>query len=589
MRILAVEAIPEDTALARQWNALVLRSPHPEVFYTYEWSLAVSRSHKEAFEPLLCLAYDQERLTGVVAFARPQAKPDEISFLTATTADYCDFLSAPEHRSEFIAGVLSELKTRGVTKFRFPNLPADSASVGVLQSISGQLCLHRHSRRGYLCARVVLGSEENRFALKQSVTGKKRLRRNLRELSKHGDVRFLDEKEWHRLEPLLLPFCRAHVARFLATGRISNLIDAERRAFLHELARQLSTPGWVSLSRLLVAGETIAWNYGFQFEGSWFWYQPTVASDRKFSDFSPGYCLLAHIIENACTDPRFEVVDLGLGAEEYKDRFATANRETLYTVLNDSWIAHAQTVIRYRVAKIAKMFPRAERGIRFFLSACSKLQQRALKQSPSTLLRGLASSAWRSIASRQKILFFERTVPMEKIPGYVLQPLNSDLLGAAAIRYAENPETLQYLIRAAKRYSSGLGSGFALLGHDGIPTYFCWSADVSEIYRTRSESVPMVAENAAAIFDCFTPGSSPERSHAKAAISTLAAELEAAGRSVWFCCDAGDRLALESVQPLGFSFRFSVPGASLLAVSGERANGSSRLKSAKIAPPVHAA
>ena len=90
----------------------------------------------------------------------------------------------------------------------------------------------------------------------------------------------------------------AHVARFLATGRISNIATAQRRVFLSELARLLSGSGWLALSRMLVADRPIAWNYGFCFHGSWFWYQPTF--DSSYERLSPGYCLLSRIISEAC-------------------------------------------------------------------------------------------------------------------------------------------------------------------------------------------------------------------------------------------------------------------------------------------------
>ena len=46
MRLVLHREIPEDNILAGQWNQLVQQMEFPEVFYTYEWSLAVSRAYQ---------------------------------------------------------------------------------------------------------------------------------------------------------------------------------------------------------------------------------------------------------------------------------------------------------------------------------------------------------------------------------------------------------------------------------------------------------------------------------------------------------------------------------------------------------------
>ena len=43
--------IPEDANLRQQWNALVQRVDQPQVFYTYEWSLAVHRAYHSTLRP----------------------------------------------------------------------------------------------------------------------------------------------------------------------------------------------------------------------------------------------------------------------------------------------------------------------------------------------------------------------------------------------------------------------------------------------------------------------------------------------------------------------------------------------------------
>ena len=73
----------------------------PKVFYTCEWALAVQSAYEASLKPLLFLGYEGDDLVGVACLS---ADPGEqtVSFLNATTADYCEFLSHPERRAEFV-------------------------------------------------------------------------------------------------------------------------------------------------------------------------------------------------------------------------------------------------------------------------------------------------------------------------------------------------------------------------------------------------------------------------------------------------------------------------------------------------------
>ena len=145
-------------------------------------------------------------------------------------------------------------------------------------------------------------------------------------------------------------------------GRTSNLAAPQRQIFLRELARLLSSSGWVSLSRFLVGDQPIAWNYGFRFSGSWFYYQPTL--DAGWQQFSPGVCLLSKMVEQACDDPAISLVDLGLGAEGYKERFASAVRRTLHFTISSSSLRCVKENVRYHTASALKFSPRLEHWVR---------------------------------------------------------------------------------------------------------------------------------------------------------------------------------------------------------------------------------
>lgn len=368
MRLAVYREIPDDDVLAHQWNELVWKMECPEVFYRYEWALAVSRAYRDSITPLLMLAYEQDSLVGVVALAMNPSQ-NEATFLAGTTADYCDFISRPELRSDFVARVLSELLNLKVRLLVLANLPADSTTSSALP-----LAAHTHeyslfSRPAFRCAQVVLSTSEQRKSTKQSVARKQMLRRHLRSMAKIAPVEVRHLKSWEDIAAALPKFEQAHVARFLSTGRVSNLARAERRTFLAELANLLSGTGSITLTSLNVGEEPVAWNYGFQFAGSWFWYQPTF--DFRFQRYYPGLCLLAKIVEEACDRPDLNRVDLGLGAEGYKERFATATRQTLHVTITASTARHLKEIVRYHAASAIKSSPPLEHYVRRLLGRTS--------------------------------------------------------------------------------------------------------------------------------------------------------------------------------------------------------------------------
>jgi CelD/BcsL family acetyltransferase involved in cellulose biosynthesis len=364
LRLVLHREIPEDDRLACQWNGLVLQMECPEVFYTYEWALAVSRAYSSSVAPLLILAYDQDSLVGVVALATDSMRRGTF-FLTSATADYCDFISSPANREDFVSLVLGELRRLRIPALVAANLPADSVTSSAFPTTTEPQRYRAFSRPAHLCSQITLGSSVERRKLRDVVANRKALRYSLKCLASFGPLSIDHLKSHETLQTSLPEFIRAHIARFSATGRHSNLAHPERQAFLIELAGLLSTAGWIVLSCLRVGDNSVAWNYGFKFSGSWFYYQPTFNNDWR--KFSPGFCLLSKIVEAACDDSAVERVDLGLGAEGYKKRFATGTRQTLDVTVTASTTHYLKEAARYHVATAIKSSPRLEHGVRRML------------------------------------------------------------------------------------------------------------------------------------------------------------------------------------------------------------------------------
>jgi CelD/BcsL family acetyltransferase involved in cellulose biosynthesis len=375
LRLVLHREIPDDPHLGDQWNALVGRMESPEVFYTFEWALAVNRAYRASIKPLLFMGFEGEELAGVAALATIPGD-DEVFFLAGATADYCDFVALPEHRLEFVNAVLAALRQQKRSRLVLANLPAESSTRAALASVMPQLGYRLFSRPAYDCAQVFLRTPEEQQLVRQLVLRKRTGRRQIAAMEEIGPVRLDHLKSAGEIVQALPDFARTHIARSLSANRLSNLTSSERSAFLQELAESLSPKGWIIFTRLSVGDTAVAWNYGFKFGRKWFCYLATF--EGSWQQHSPGFCLLSKIVEEACdnNENEVEVVDLGLGSEAYKNRLATGSRQTLHVIATSSLRQWTREVIRYRTVSAIQTFPRVENWLRVGRDRGSRLLQR---------------------------------------------------------------------------------------------------------------------------------------------------------------------------------------------------------------------
>ena len=355
-----MEKIPEDPRTILAWNNLVFKMERPEVFFTHQWALAVNRAFSDSFRPLTFLIYQSDWLCGVAALATNREAPAQAFFLTASTADYCDVVSEPQHRAIVLAAVFEHMGRLGLRDLVLANVPSESHTLRAIKAVAKSQGFHLHDRLAYECSFISLGDEEQRRTVVRSFT-RKHGRARLKKLGQLGPFRVAHLTN-EQLPAALPSMIAAQISRFLSANRLNPLIRPERRLFLVELASLLSSVGWLNVSQLEVNGLPIAWNYGFQFCDSWFWYLPTF--DIQYKQFSPGSCLLQLLAREACADSSVRRLDLGLGDEVYKRRFSNAISKTRYLRLSKSMPRHLAGMCRYLLAASAGRFPAVDKRLR---------------------------------------------------------------------------------------------------------------------------------------------------------------------------------------------------------------------------------
>ncbi len=556
LRIVSCRSIPEDPELKRAWNELVYQMDRPEVFYTYEWALAMERAYGHTLQPWIFLGYEDENLVGAVALARGPSDA-AVTFLGVITADYCNFVTAPQKRARFIDAVFAELKNAAVGDLTFASVPLASASVTAIAAAASKYGFHMSSHPAATCARVNLPSEERNLLKKNA---KHKLQRKLKAWEKKGPVAIRHRQSWEEVEGLIPAFLSAHVARFLTTGRISNIARVERQVFLSELAKLLSRAGWFMLSILDFCGRPAAWNYGFVFAGNWFWYQPTF--DSKYGEYSPGSCLLAGLVAEACDKPNVDSVDLGIGDEAYKDRFANAANPTVNLELTSSRLRLVSRFWRRKIVEGARKSNTVERLLRNARERFRRLHGRVKKSGTWNTIRWLASRLTRLVISRDEVWFYEWPTDPDttsRFGALKLVPLTFETLGAAGLIYGSEQNTMDYLRRTGGRFADDHVEGYALVDENGRTVHFAWTTNRDEFYVDELKfRLPNSDPNAAMIFDCWTPESARGRGYYGIAASLVACNLVEQGRAPWIFASAANAPSSHALAKTMFTRRYSL-------------------------------
>jgi len=553
MEITVHQEVPNDAKLREQWNTLLPEMERPEIFYTHEWAVSVSRAYAAGLQPLLITAHEGARLKGAVALAA-DASRKKFSFLAASTGDYCDFVSAMDDREEFIRCVMSELRRQGAREICLANMPADSVSQKSVLSLAKGAGYSTFQRVAYRCARVSIGSLDDRTRTHRS--SQNRLKRMSKLWARHGEITVHHHHDWEGLSAEFQDFTVAHVQRFLATGRTSNLISSERRAFLLELGRLLARQGWLALSTLKLNGRTVAWNFGFRFAGKWFWYQP--AFDIEIAHLSPGSYLLSEVLRGACEDPETHTVDLGLGEEGYKQRYLNSGRLTMH-ITASSPVSKLLGVVRYRSAELVKRSPRVEQSVRALVAKATHAQQTVARDGTAKAIAHYAGRAAETLIGTREVSFFECTNQRPSATILSLQPISNRLLARAVMEHAKDAQMVEYAIRSAERLTSGNASGYALTTEAGTPVHFCWVAPFEGFYLSELRQVlKEPAPNAVLLFDCWTPSALRGKGYYGGCIAAVANLMLAQGKRPWIFSAASNASSLRGIEKSGFVPRFSL-------------------------------
>lgn len=432
----------------RLWNA----SPRREIFQDFGWI----RAFWKAYGQNMCLCspvvFEGRKVCGILPLV---VQRHTLQFLGAPGSDYNDILCQVHSAADALRIALEAvLYLRGTWKTCIlANLSSESLIIRHLQDLPNHLKKRLKRMFGCSCPTIVLG--ENPANVLTPLLRKESLRRHSSQLQQLGQLVFRHLENKADIRQHLIKFFKQHIERWAMIGRSSHFLQPATRHFYAALVEELDASRQLRFGVLELAGQPIAYHFGFELDGKFIWYQS--AFDVDYWECSPGEVLLGELLRYAGENGLREF-DFTVGGEAYKGRFANQFRENfivyLYSPSNRIWSYLDHTVRQVqksfrRAKQILERRPRTRRAIKRNALQVSTLFGRAhhlfKREGLLRLSLRAATAARNSVWARDELLFFSPTKQLQRTEAGLRGSDNSDLriakgtLGDLAVLSLENP------------------------------------------------------------------------------------------------------------------------------------------------------
>ncbi|RPJ28290.1 MAG: GNAT family N-acetyltransferase [Chloroflexi bacterium] len=313
------------------WNTLVEQSiadtPFSRHEYLSEWwqTLGGGEWLRQNAELVLISATENDRLIGIAPLFITEYEGQRALMLVGSIeiSDYLDLIVRVEDLPGFLSGLLDFLVSSCAEDWSaldWYNLPDDSPTLAALKAEADKRGWTHQEEVYRPTPRIPLSGSFDEYLARIDKKQRHEIRRKMRRAAEsEKNVRFYVIDGTADIETEINDFFHLMVQ------------DPNKEEFLHPAMREQMTAtlrnahaqGYLWLGFLEVAGSKAAASLNFDYKNKLWGYNSGVG--REHMELSPGWVLLAHVIQWCCENGRSEF-DFMRGDEEYKYRFGGVNK-----------------------------------------------------------------------------------------------------------------------------------------------------------------------------------------------------------------------------------------------------------------------
>ncbi len=334
MHIEIIRSLPELTDLAKEWNDLLLKSARNVPFLRHEyltaWWRGLGGGEWERGELFVAIArHETGELAGIAPLFLTENREGQPALMllgSIEISDYLDVIASPEDLPAFLEALLGHLAGDQLARARvldLYNLLEDTPTIPAMQAAAEKMGWSTNLEALQHCPYIPLPGDWEKYICGIDKKQRHEIRRKIRRADEYYlPVHWYIVQDGEKLDQetddfLGLMAHDADKARFLTP---------EMRQQLHSIVHAAYTAGWLQLAFIEVNGEKVAAYLNFDYMNHVWVYNSGL--DFRYGDLSPGWVLLAHLLEWAIENQRASF-DFMRGDEQYKYRFGAIDRRVM--------------------------------------------------------------------------------------------------------------------------------------------------------------------------------------------------------------------------------------------------------------------
>jgi CelD/BcsL family acetyltransferase involved in cellulose biosynthesis len=334
MHIATLHTLPELMRLEKEWNDLLSRSASHVPFLRHEYISAWWQGMGGGEWPggemyIVTMRQDNDELIGIAPLFLTHNRDGELALMllgSIEISDYLDVIARLEDLPAFLEALLAYLANEQESATHLMdwyNLLEDSPTIPALQTAANKLGWQVTQQPLQHCPYIPLPEDWEKYLCGIDKKQRHEIRRKMRRAEEYYlPVRWYIVQDGDSLDENMDDFldlmaCDPDKVKFLTPSM---------RSQLHLIAQAAHKAGWLQLSFMEVNGEKAAGYLNFDYLDHIWVYNSGL--DFRFSELSPGWVLLGHLLEWANEHQR-KFFDFMRGDEQYKYRFGAIDRRVM--------------------------------------------------------------------------------------------------------------------------------------------------------------------------------------------------------------------------------------------------------------------